>query len=220
MGDKIKKIAFLGDSITSGAWVKREEIYLTRVGEAFKAEVQNLGVSGTRIAKQTHHVESHPDAFDEQFIVRAQKIERDADFVFVFGGTNDYGHGDADLGKMGDDTPYTFYGAANMLAKYLVSAFGREKLCFILPLPRVGEDRHDGDGPPFKTKSIGPLSAYVQALKEVLFAMGIDYIDLRSAFPPEKLPALTADGLHPNAEGHKIIADALISYLKTRPFPI
>lgn len=213
MNGKIKKIAFLGDSITAGAWVTKEEIYLSRVGTALCVQVQNLGVSGTRIARQSHHVALHPDAFDEEFIVRAKRIDKDADFVFVFGGTNDYGHGDADLGEFGDNTPYTFFGAAKMLADYLVAMFGRERLCFILPLPRVGEEKPDGEGAPIKTKTVGPLVLYIRALKEVLDSMQIDYIDLRDKFPPEKLPMLTADGLHPNAEGHKIIADEVIKYL-------
>lgn len=214
MNGKIKKIAFLGDSITAGAWVTKEEIYLSRVGAALGVQVQNLGVSGTRIAKQSHHVALHPDAFDEEFLVRAKRIDGDADFVFVFGGTNDYGHGDADLGELGDATPYTFFGAAKLLTDYLVSAFGREKVCFLLPLPRVGEERPDGDGVPYKTKSVGPLLLYVRALMQVLDSVNVDYIDLRGVFPPEKLSALTADGLHPNAEGHKLIADEIIKYLR------
>ncbi len=38
-------------------------------------------------------------------------MDNDADIIIVFGGTNDFGNGDAPFGEMSDRTPYTFYGA-------------------------------------------------------------------------------------------------------------
>lgn len=87
------KIAFLGDSITyGGCATKPEYIYTYRVGKALGCDVDAYGVIGTRLARQT--VPSATPSFDEDFLTRAEKMG-DADFVFVFGGTNDYGHGDA-----------------------------------------------------------------------------------------------------------------------------
>ena len=80
------KIAFLGDSITQGGCASSEEnTYVSKVGEMLGCTVLNYGVSGTRIAPN-----SNPeDKYGEYFLMRAKKMDRSADFVFVFGGTND-----------------------------------------------------------------------------------------------------------------------------------
>ena len=47
-------------------------------------------------------------------------MPKDADLVFCFGGTNDFGHGSAPLGKDGSKDVYTFKGAVNVLFKNLI----------------------------------------------------------------------------------------------------
>ena len=209
------KINFLGDSITQGVGAERpENIYTTLVADYFKAEECNYGISGTRIAKQIKPT-NNPD--DDVFMCRAVKLPRDADFTFVFGGTNDYGHGDAKLGTFNDRDDYTFYGAFHNLVAYMVGAFAKDKLCFILPIPRFNQDSPYGDGS--KDEPIAPMSAYIEAEKEVLAYYGVEYLDLSGLFYiPEKAEygELFCDGLHPNPKGHRVLADCLIEYLKQR----
>ena len=73
-------------------------------------EVYSYGVRGTRIAPQAT-LRMDPRTDDNYFATRIPRIEPDADVIVVFGGTNDYGHGDAALGSMDDRTVDTFYGA-------------------------------------------------------------------------------------------------------------
>lgn len=61
------------------------------------------------------------------------------DDVFVFGGTNDFGHGNAEMIGDNRNNPYTFWGGMNNLCDYLLSVYDKEKICFILPLRRVNE---------------------------------------------------------------------------------
>lgn len=209
------KINFLGDSITQGAGAERpENMYTTLVADYFKAEEYNYGIGGTRIAKQIKPTDN-PD--DDVFMCRAVKLPRDADFTFVFGGTNDYGHGDAKLGTFNDRDDYTFYGAFHNLVAYMVGAFAKDKLCFILPIPRFDQDNPYGDGS--KDEPIAPMSAYIEAEKEVLAYYGVEYLDLSGLFYiPENAEygELFCDGLHPNPKGHRVLADCLIEYLKRR----
>lgn len=212
------KINFLGDSITQGASAERpENMYTTLVANYFHAEECNFGVGGTRIAKQIKRT-NNPD--DDVFMRRAVKLHRDADFTFVFGGTNDYGHGDAKLGVFNDRDDYTFYGAFHNLVAYLVSVFSKEKLCFILPIPRFDQDNPYGDGS--KEVPIAPMSAYIEAEKEVLAYYGVEYLDLSDKFYIPTMQRddgnLYADGLHPNPKGHRVLANCLIEYLKGRGF--
>ena len=206
------KINFLGDSITEGALADTiEEKYTTLVANHFKAEECNFGVSGTRIAKQVKRT-NNPD--DDVFMRRAVTMPTDADFAFVFGGTNDYGHGDAKLGTFEDRDDYTFYGAFHNLVAYMVDTFGK-KLCFILPIPRFNQDNPYGDGS--KNESVAPMSAYIEAEKEVLAYYGVRYLDLSNKFyiptTQQDDGDLYADGLHPNSKGHRVLADCLIEYL-------
>jgi lysophospholipase L1-like esterase len=209
-------IDFLGDSITEG--VGASTLLNGYVGDFARArdyEVRNYGLVGTRIARQRR-----PSAFtvmDYDFLLRAQVMDPTADFVFVFGGTNDYGSGDAPLGKWGERSPYTFYGAFTSLCEYLLLHFGKEKLCFILPLPRYQGDTGVGDGGKPVT---GPnLQAYVAIEKEVLGRFAIPFLDLTSIFHQPLTPNgddLYQDGIHPNDAGHRLICDALLAYLQKR----
>ena len=207
------KINFLGDSITYGAGLDHLACrYSTLVARHFGAEECNYGVGGTRIAMQRNCVND----YDENvFMRRAVQMEKDAAFTFVFGGTNDYGHGDAKLGCFDDRDPYTFYGAFHQLISYLVATFPKNRLCFVLPIPRYGQDNPCGENGIKETPS-APLSAYIEAEKAVLSSCGVQYLDLSDRFYLPSSPtcsALFLDGLHPNEAGHRLIADGLIEYL-------
>ena len=211
------KINFLGDSITQGAGAEgHDNMYTYLTAKYFNAEECNYGVGGTRIAKQLKRT-LNPDI--DVFMRRAVKLPTDADFTFVFGGTNDYGHGDAKLGCFEDRDNYTFYGAMHELVAYMVATVPKDKLCFILPIPRYDQDNPYGDGS--KDVPMAPMSTYIQAEKEVLDFYGVEYLDLTDKFYVPTAPdysELFADGLHPNPKGHKLLADCLIDYLKKKGF--
>lgn len=203
------QINFLGDSITEGAGASScEKRYTTIVCDRVGARENNFGRGGTRIAPQ---IQKAGDPYGEHFLLRAKAMPKDADFTFVMGGTNDYGHGDAALDAAQD----TFCAAFAELARYMHDNFGTEKVCFIVPLPRYDQDNPYGDGS--KKRPQGPLSAYIAAEKTILEKFGLPYLDLSDVFPvPESADstAFTVDGLHPNDEGHRLIAERLVSYLK------
>jgi lysophospholipase L1-like esterase len=209
----IKKILFLGDSITEGAGASKiENNYVNKVGEKLGVESLNFGVGGTRIAKQNG---DGNDRYAEYFLLRAKKMPKDADLVFVFGGTNDFGHGDAPIGNINDKTDLTFYGALNNLIEYLIETFGKEKIRFILPLARFDQDNPFGEGNK-KAPSL-TLKGYVDIIREVLDEFGIGSLDLSDSFIKpltNKGDRLTVDGLHPNDLGHKIIADKIVEYIQ------
>ena len=208
------KVIFLGDSITEGVGASREEAkYVNKVAEICGVEVKNFGVSGTRIARQTEPSEWVTSDYD--FQMRAEVMSKDADKVFVFGGTNDYGHGDAKIGEESDDMPYTFHGALNRLIKRLTELYGKDKICFILPLRRFEEEDLYGQGN--RKEPTLNLKGYVDIIRAKCEKAGIDYIDLyKNGIPKpvtDKGDEYTADGLHPNDKGHLFIAEKIKNYL-------
>ena len=146
------------------------------------------------------------------FRSRIDFIDEDSNFVFVFGGTNDYGHGGAEFGQETGKTDETFCGALNLLADSLLSKFGKNKLCFILPCRRYGCETKNSYG---KT-----LKDYGDAIRIMAIKKGIDYIDLYNDFFPQPITNLgdkfTVDGLHPNDYGYECLAEIVENYLKSK----
>ncbi len=211
------KVIFLGDSITEGVGASSEaNKYVNKVAEFCKAEVKNFGVSGTRIARQT--TPSEHILFDYDFQMRAEVMSKDADKVFVFGGTNDYGHGDAKIGSENDDTPYTFYGGLNNLMKKIIGIYGKEKICFILPMRRFREEDLFGQG--YRKEPSLNLKGYVEIIRSKCEKEGVDCIDLYTDGLPKPLTdkgdEYTVDGLHPNDKGHLYIAERIKEYLERK----
>ena len=157
------KINFLGDSITAGALAScPEKRYYNVLKEKYGLkEVIGYGISGTRIAKQK--IPSSYSKFDEYFSLRVETMTSDADIVVVFGGTNDFGHGDALLGNNLDRTSDTFYGACHELFEKLINKYPESVIVVMTPLHRLGETNLKGDGS--KKEDIAPLSKYVEIIK-------------------------------------------------------
>lgn len=212
-----KTINFLGDSITEGCGTTPGNIYHEILAKkcGLKA-ANNFGICGTRISRQQKPTVDAPE-FDEYFELRAAKMPTDADAVVVFGGTNDYGHGDAPIGEFTDRTPDTFYGALHCLYTYLINKYHGKPIVIMTPLHRTNEDNPSGDNKP---KPVAPLSVYADIIKEVARYYSLPVCDMFSISGLQ--PCLDVirenyvpDGLHPNEAGHKIIADRLAGFLSS-----
>ena len=211
-------INILGDSITEGVGASCEENRYTDVlAREFGARVNNYGVSGSRIANQRMNTgERH----ERHFCMRMEEMDPSADAVVVFGGTNDYGHGDAPLGAFTDRTPDTFYGACHVLMSGLVKRYCGKPVVIMSPLHRLHENDPSGDGTDRKLEVRAPLSRYREILMEVAAYYALPVLDLylTSGMQPAHdtcRERLMPDGLHPSDEGHAIIARRLGRFLET-----
>ena len=213
-----KKINFLGDSITQGCGTssEKEKRFSTLISNNTGALCRNYGIGGTRIARQKHPSEN--PICDKDFCQRATEMDPDADIVVVFGGTNDFGHGDAPIGSMDDRCPDTFYGALHTLCAELLERYPTSDIVFITPLHRTNEDNPKGDGT--KTHDGKILADYIDIIREVTRYYSLPLLDLYSTSQLQpNLPIIRQrympDGLHPNDEGHKLIAKKIVSFLES-----
>ena len=205
------KINFLGDSITKGERATSpDKGFVSLIGKMLPAKVRNYGISGTRFAIQK--TPSIKPEYDRYFASRIDEINHDADLIFVFGGTNDFGHGDAPIGRLGDKTVDTFFGAVDFLINELLKHYKKEQIVFIVPLWRLDEIEPQNHVKPFKHT----MEEYRQDLLQVLKAYDIETLDLRADFGKALNSPLYFDHVHPNDEGHKKLAEFLINYLKQR----
>lgn len=211
-----KKINFLGDSITQGCGTSGpDKIFTHLLKEKYHlAAASNYGIGGTRIARQQHP--SDP-IWDQDYCSRVKNMDPDADIVVVFGGTNDFGHGDAPIGTFADRTPDTFYGACHTLMESLIEKYSASRIVFLTPLHRCNEDNPRGDG---NKEPSGRLSDYVEIIKEVARYYSLPVLDLfaESGLQPRVRiiqERYVPDGLHPNDAGHEILAERIASFLLT-----
>ena len=209
------KINFLGDSITEGAGTSsHDKMFTMLIEREYGAICQNYGIGGTRIARQKTPTE---EKWDRDFISRVPEMDNDADIVVVFGGTNDFGHGDAPLGTMSDRTPYTFYGALHCLYTALTEKYPDVPVVILTPLHRWNEDCPKGDNKP---EPVGTLKEYVNIIREVAEYYSLPVLDLfkESGLQP-KVPVIQQkyipDGLHPNDDGNAILAHKIARFLET-----
>ena len=204
MNLKGKKVNFLGDSITEGVGTSAPEnryvdvcARLIELGEA-----RNYGISGTRFAKQYKPTADNP-RFDLDFCGRVEEMDADADLIVVFGGTNDFGHGDARFGHWGDKTNDTFFGALYTLSVDLINKYPTARILFFTPLHRSTKPE-----PRFKGDGYWSLDDYAAAIRQNAAYFAFPVLDLRtqSGIQPS-IPVIkekfTTDGLHPNDAGHE-----------------
>lgn len=206
------KINFLGDSITEGACAtRRENCFVELVGSMLNCVSRNYGISGTRIAKQFHKEVSW-DYLDYQ--IRAHGMNNDADYVFVMGGVNDFGHGDAPVYGKDDHDPYSFNGGFHNLCETLLEKFDKKKIKIILPLHSIDEN------PKYtQPKCVGKkYEDYLNVLRKVSAEYGLEVLDFQEIFgmPKDNLPSdLYQDGLHPNDKGHLLFAKLIVNYINS-----
>lgn len=219
---KGKIIDFLGDSITEGVGVcdqnnRYDNIAHRRLGLAAH---YNYGIGGTRLAHQS--APSETPRYDLCFCGRAYLLDKSADLIVVYGGVNDYIHGDAYFGKMEDRTPETFCGAVYFLMNFLKTNYEGKKIVFMTPAHMHFRGISDKclTGRPMKKPDSQPLSAYVEVIKARGKELGIPVLDLFEKLPIDPnnesdREKYTVDGLHFNDDGHEILANTLCDFLES-----
>ena len=198
-------INFLGDSITEGAIVPDPtDRFVNRIAEETGWDCRNYGIGGTRIARQSKA--SQCTRFDVDFNARVLCMDHNADLIVVFGGTNDFEHGDAPLGQISDQNVYTFYGALHSLYTLLLEYYDEKQIIIITPLHR------------YDIALEPTLEEYVKAIRQVAAQFHFRVLDL---FEYSELHPRTEnvveryffDGVHPNEKGHAILANEILSFL-------
>lgn len=219
MNLKDKTINFLGDSITEGAGTSSVENRFDRVvlSTCGLKKANNYGLSGTRIApNRTPSIKAYHDL---HFCGRCWKMDNEAGVIVVFGGTNDYGHGDAPLGDENNYDRTTFSGSVHYLCKTINELYPDAVHVFMTPSRCFGDEKPSvcPEKPAFAEKRT--LVEFVDVIKQIAPKYGFAVLDMYSNLginPNNRADYenFTVDGLHFNDIGHKKIAEKLIEFLE------
>ena len=204
------KINFLGDSITEGHGCSSvEACFASKIAAEHGAITRNYGIGGTRLARQTKP--SEWPRHDLDFPSRVAEMDPDADLVIVFGGTNDFGHGDAPFGTPADRTADTFCGAMHELYTSLLTKFPRATIAVITPLHRETEAIPNMHGK--------VLADYVTQIRRVAEHYSLPVLDLWATYGvqpavPVMKEMYMPDGLHPNDAGHVVLTNKIVKFIE------
>ena len=223
-----KKLSVLGDSISYG-FIPRNALgypgqlnsYAKLAAESLGMIFENKGISGSTLGAMSLGTTSR-----SPFVYRYQDLDDIADLVLVMGGTNDIRNG-IPLGTFSDTDETTYYGALHVLCLGLLDKYKHAQGI------EIGKTKHIVFCTPIKMGiDLTPdLKPYCEAVKEVCAYYSIPVWDAYnlSGINPHILrtvqgtetgytdmynPYIT-DGTHPTQEGHQIMADAFVGFLKT-----
>lgn len=226
------KIVFLGDSITFGYLVESNEVYHAVLSQISGCISKNLGVSSTGLCTNMKNNMSN-----QRFITRVTEENlKDQDLIVIFGGTNDFSYDNKAIGSVFVETTIssdtyigtkklvptsdtdTFDGAMHELIAEIRSITS-VPIIFITPLKR---GRYSSGRPTSsETNTNGNyLKDYSDTIKKVCEFYSIPVLDLFSNsnldLENERISELySEDSLHPNAAGHRVIAELLLKFIYT-----
>ena len=203
-------ISSLGDSITTYTPNATNQNYHDWWAQWYYVTNEDMGVSQSTISDAYRGNSSNVVL---PFIERYTNIRSDADLITVKGGTNDWSQwSKISFGDINSRESSSFEGAVRLLMEGLLEKYPTKSIVFFTPIKRV----HTND----KMLSGGGhyLEDYAEAVIALGKAYGIPVIDL---FSPEQLDfrndvdTFMPDGLHPNANGQKIMAEYMINQMKS-----
>ena len=193
-------IAFLGDSITVG--YKSGYSYADVVCEDLGCVQFNYGISGNTLASNG----------GEGFVERYKSINPDCKVIVVYGGSNDY-YDNVELGSPDSTRKDEFYGGLKKLCSGLKESYPDANIVFLTPLPGEFGGMHNSSN----NETGSSMWDYVDAMQKVCAKYNIPVIDLYHNFSinADNYDSYTSDGLHPNEDGHSLIAKAVEKYIKS-----
>lgn len=196
-----KNWLIIGDSITDKRHQPKTKKYHELISEKTGCKVMDYGVSGSGFTVK------------ESFLERLQRTPPDADYITVFGGTNDFRLGSKPLGVFTDRNNESFYGSLHLFFQAMIKKYPTKQLSAITPLPRWRKSEGD-----FNSRG-ETLKQYTEAIRKVTGFYGIPCKDMHSeggiyAKNPVFLSACMPDGLHPNSEGHRYFHNKILTFLE------
>lgn len=210
---KNKKITCFGDSITA------QNQWQPWVAQYFNCTMVNKGVGGTTVFNNGNKEVIEGEIRDSWMCSddRINLIPSDSDIILVFGGHNDWGYNNLEMGVLGDGNliDSTFKSAYSLMLKKLITKFPNARIITMTPVGGRTETEKGNSDKQYYIRDLC-MTDFAKAVKEVSGYYGIPCIDINAESGISTLNHDTyiADVIHPNSEGGKLIANAVINGMK------
>ena len=204
------KIACIGDSITQAVNLESLENYQELawphiMQEALGAgEVVNLGIGGSSIGRY----------WADAFVDRYDRVPEDTDLILVMGGTNDgFCASFVEFGNSAERAPRTFWGDLDELMDGLAADYPGAEVIFMTPLPNSLQDILKAE-----RKYLMPQEKFGEVISTLAGEHGMEVFDLYNSnildgHDKDNVLHLMPDGVHPNAEGYRILGEHIAAEL-------
>lgn len=210
---KGKKVTVFGDSITEG---NKWQPYVT---DKLGCTTVNCGIGGTTVANNGGLVTVGGAEINGWMSSddRINLIPDDSDMIVLFGGANDWAQSGIGLGELGDgnliDT--TFKSAYSLMIRKIANKFPNARLIALTPINGRTSAADSNEDMQHQVRGLC-LADFSAAVKEVCHYYGVPCIDVHgeSGINTFNHTTYIADIVHPNDEGGKRIANAVINGLK------
>ena len=195
--DKTMELICLGDSLTYGYGVRSAQRWSTLVGQALQCEVTNLGICGDTTGGMLVRLNT------EIMPKLRNRTPGQRPFVLLMGGVNDIFYSGTDTGAR-----------ANMgaMLQELLTAAAR---CVLLSPLAVSFDTLTPEWRdmirPACEEQIAAYHSWQAAFCRTFHVPYIELYDLLRGPDGKPLPELYLDGLHPTAEGHRLMARRILA---------
>lgn len=198
---------FFGDSITygeydgaSGGWVdtlKKYALQKFHEGNGDELILFNLGIGGETTEGLVRRMPYELSA----------RNSVDGNIVFIGYGANDL----AIKNGVQAVPPEKFRSNINAAVQHAKRFSDDIYLAGILPIAQRVDGITAGSG---KLRTTAAIIVYNQILKDIAADYALGYIDFYTAFLKNKEMMLSADGVHPNEEGYKMMAEVAMPVIK------
>ena len=204
------KIACLGDSITQAVNLDTldhyQELAWPHILKAALGaeEVVNLGIGGSSIGRY----------WADAFVDRYTEIPEDTDLIFVMGGTNDgFCASFVEFGNSEERAPRTFWGDLDELMDGLKEDYPEAEVIFLTPIPNSLHDYLKAE-----RKYLMPQEEFSEVIITLAEEHGMEVFDLYNSnildgHDKDNILHLMPDGVHPNAEGYRILGEHVAAEL-------
>lgn len=214
------KISILGDSITTGVGLAEDEVGEYAYPNVLKEilgckEIVNFGIGGSSVSRAGHYA----------MVERWSDIPKDSDIIIVFGGSNDclfeniWQFGNVEYDKRMNKE--TFCGDLDEMAGGMRWTFRKNneenyvKFIYINPPSTILNESVS------QTRNMVHQSKFAEAINTIVPEYGFEVIDLYNnnilnSYDKDVNEQFVPDGIHPNVEGHRILAEHFASQIIQR----
>ncbi len=203
-----KTIVYYGDSITARlGLMDNEKDYMQILQDEFGFYYSNQAVSGATWSvaeNSTNNIFSQME--------KSQALYKNADYISIFLGTNDFGIG-RKIGTPYDKDTNTVCGAINLVLSSIIDNNPNVKIMLITELNRYDFNDNNTNDDSLTNSAGKTINEHRNALKTMAEIFGCSLVDLSNVVTDDNYQLLlNADNLHVREAGYYAIANAIKNY--------